>query len=66
MARNCQPFPFLASSAPFENVALNVVRGECAGTCQREELIVAENSEGIQKCKGNCNLAQKYLLCTHT
>lgn len=49
MARSCQPFPFLASSAPFKTVALNVVRGEHTGTYQREELVVAENSEGIQK-----------------
>jgi len=44
MARNCQSFPFLADSSPFESMALNVVR-ERTGTRQREELVVAKNSE---------------------
>ena len=49
MAGNCQPFLFLATSAPSESMALNVVRGKHTGTSQREEVAVAENSEGIQK-----------------
>ena len=48
MASNCKPFPFLASSVPFEGMALKV-RGERTGAYQREELVVAENSEEIQK-----------------
>lgn len=49
MVRNCQPFPFLGSFAPFEIMALSFVRVECTGVYEREELAVARNSEGIQK-----------------